>query len=142
MSTVRLTGARPEAGAASVESLWTRPLKLPVAIGIALLALILYAAFEHGGVALPADARVEVGVAVVAVAAAAGWLWSRTLRISAPKGGAVGLLLLTAFACWSAVTLVWSIAPDQTRIELNRAISYVIVLCIAIAVGASHPRAV
>ena len=31
----------------------------------------------------------------------------------------------------------WSVAPDQTWIELNRAITYVIVLCLAIALGAS-----
>src|SRR5205807_5189263 len=35
-----------------------------------------------------------------------------------------------------------SVAPNQTWIELNGAITYVITLCIAIALGASSPRAI
>jgi hypothetical protein len=114
---------------------------LPAVIGIALLALILYAAFDHGAVALPADTRLQVAIAAIAAVAGAGWLWSGTLRLWAPRSAVVGTVLLAAFACWSGITVLWSVAPDQTWIELNRAIAYVIVLCLAIAVGASLARA-
>jgi hypothetical protein len=141
MSTVQLSDRDAEARAAPLDSVGARSLTLPLAIGVALLALVLYAAFEHGAVALPAGTRVEVSVAAIAAIAAAGWLWSGTLRISASRVGIAGVLLLAAFACWSAITLLWSVSPDQTWIELNRVLAYVIVLCLAIALGASHPRA-
>jgi len=114
---------------------------LPVAIAVALLALVLYAAFDHGAAALPVDTRLQVAIAAIAAAAGAGWLWSGTLRPSAPRSAVAGTVLLAAFACWSGITVLWSVAPDQTWIELNRAIAYVIVLCLAIAVGASLARA-
>jgi hypothetical protein len=138
MSTIRLTGARTTA----TEAVKASKLTLPVGIAIALFALILYAAFEHGAVALPADARVEVLVAAIALVAGVGGLWSGRLRIAASATGVVGLLLLVAFACWSGITLVWSVAPDQTWIELNRAFTYVIVVGVAIALGASYPGAI
>src|SRR5437588_9687748 len=138
MSTIQLTGARPTVP----EAVRTRTPKLPVGIATSLFALILYAAFEHGAVTLPAGARIEVAAAAIALVAGVGLVWSRTLRISAPTAGAIGLLLLLAFACWSGVTLVWSVAPDQTWIELNRALAYAIVLGVAITLGASYPRAI
>lgn len=116
--------------------------KLPVALAAALLLLILYAAFDHGAVALPVDTRLQVAIAAIAAVAGAGWLWSGTLRLSAPRSAIAGTVLLAAFACWSGITVLWSVAPDQTWIELNRAIGYVIVLCLAIAVGASLANAV
>ena len=94
---------------------------LPLAIAVALLALVLYAAFDHGAVALPVDTRLQVAIAAIAAVA--------------------GTVLLAAFACWSGITVLWSVAPDQTWIELYRAIAYVIALCLAIAVGASLARA-
>ncbi|HEY2771597.1 MAG TPA: O-antigen ligase family protein [Solirubrobacteraceae bacterium] len=86
-------------------------------------------------------ARIEVGLAVVAVLAAIAGLWFGTLRLAAPRLALAGLALLTAFAAWSGVTVLWSVAPDQTWIEVNRALTYVIVLSLAIALGASDPRA-
>ncbi len=114
----------------------------PVLIAAALLVLILYAAFDHGAVGLSVDTRVEVAVAALAVFGAAAWLISGTIRLSASRTAAAGVVLLAAFACWSGITVFWSVAPDQTWIELNRAISYVLVLCLAIAAGASDERAV
>src|SRR5437868_13774021 len=109
MSTVQLSNRHAEARAAPLESAGAGTLTLQVAIGVALLALILYAAFEHGAVALPAATRVEVVVAAIAALAVAGWLWSGTLRISASSVGIVGVVLLAAFACWSAIILLWSV---------------------------------
>lgn len=115
--------------------------RLPVLIGGALLCIVLYAAFDHGAVSVSAGARVEVAVsAVAAVTAAAlglGAVWFRGVSRSA----LIGLGLLGGFACWCAVTLLWSVAPDQTWIEFNRAVLYALVAGLAIALGASHPRA-
>jgi hypothetical protein len=145
MSTAQLTGGHGGLPGESAEALSGRSsaaLSMPLTIAAALLLLVLYAAFDHGGVALPVDTRLQVAVAAIAAVAGAGWLWSGTLRFSAPLAAVAGTALLAAFACWSGVTLLWSVAPDQTWIELNRAIAYVIVLCLAIGVGASHAHAV
>jgi len=119
-----------------------RTARAPVALAGALLAIMLYAAFAHGAVSMSTYARIQVAVAVVAAIAGAVGLWSGALSFSAPRLAIGGVCLLAAFAAWSGVTVLWSVAPDQTWIELNRAITYVIVLCLAIALGASDHRSV
>src|SRR5437764_8168276 len=104
--------------------------RAPMLLAGALLALILYAAFEHGAVATAPEARVQVAIAIVAALAAGAWLWSGTLRFSAPGLATVGIGLLAAFAVWSGISLLWSVSPDHTWLSLNRAITYVIVLCL------------
>jgi hypothetical protein len=105
-----------------------------------LLLLLLYAAFDHGAASVAAGARIQAVVAAIAAAASGGLLWTGTLRFAAPRVAVVGLGLLAAFACWSGITVAWSVAPDQTWLELNRAITYVLVLALAVVVGASHRR--
>jgi len=113
-----------------------------VVLAAALLALVLYAAFSHGAVGSPAEARLQVVLAGIAAVAGGAWLWSGTLRFSAPRRAVAGIGLLSAFALWSAVTLLWSVAPDNTWLELNRVLTYVIVLVLAVVLGASTKRAV
>ncbi len=113
-----------------------------VALTWALLLVLLYAAFDHGGGAVAAGARIDGAVAVIAAAAAAGILWSGSLRFSAPRRAMVAVGLLAAFALWSGISIAWSVAPNQTWIELNRAISYALVLALAVTVGASHARSI
>jgi hypothetical protein len=115
--------------------------RAPAALAVALLLLVLYAAFSHGAASQAAGARIQVAVAVVATLAGVAGLWYGTLRFSAPPLALAGLVLLTGFAAWSGVTVFWSVAPDQTWLELNRALLYVVVLCLAIALGASDRRA-
>ncbi len=110
-----------------------------VLIGL-LCALLLYAAFDHGAVSVAAQARLQLAVAIIATFAAAAGLWSGTLRFTAPPLALSGLALLLAFAAWSGLTLIWSVAPDQTWTEVNRALTYALVLAVAIAAGASHER--
>jgi hypothetical protein len=112
----------------------------PAAICAGLLIVILYAAFAHGGVALADATRVELGVAVVGAAAGAVLLWTGALLPSVPALATAGAVLLGLFACWDGVTLAWSVAPNQTWIELNRVIAYVTVLVVAIATGAAAAR--
>jgi hypothetical protein len=147
MATAELTGPHSGApgggqGGAALGARAGAGVRFPLAITAALLVVILYAAFEHGAVTLPAEARLQVAIAALAAAAGGAWLWTGTLRLAAPRIALIGTALLAAFACWSGITLFWSVAPDQTWIELNRAITYVIVLCLAIALGASYAGAI
>jgi hypothetical protein len=148
MSTVQLSspglaeaGPDVEAGiGVSVPDAGRRPSRAPIALIVALLLLILYAAFAHGADSDPAEARVQVALSVVAALAAIAWLWSGTLRVTARPIAIAAAALLAGFALWSGLTLLWSVAPDQTWLEFNRDLAYVIVLVLAFAAGASHRR--
>src|SRR5437588_239311 len=146
MSTAELTGTTPGTPGSSrhapLAAAGEARSRFPALLTTALLVVVTYAAFDHGAVSLPAEARLQVVIAALAAAAGAAWLWTGTLRLAAPRLAVAGMALLAAFACWSGITLVWSVAPNQTWIELNRAIAYVITLCLAIALGASYARAI
>jgi hypothetical protein len=118
----------------------TAPSRAPGALAVALLLIVLYAAFAHGADSDPAEARVQVGLSLVAALAGIGWLWNGTIRIRARSLALAGTVLLAAFAVWNGLTLLWSVAPNQTWLELNRDLAYVLVLVLAIGVGASHRR--
>jgi hypothetical protein len=135
------TGATlsPRVGAGEREGSWPWA-SLPVGIGIVLLAAILYAAFAHGAVTRSADTRVELVVVGLAVLGALGWLWVGAIRLRAPRLAFAGAVLLGAYACWSGVSVIWSVAPDNSWIEVNRVLTLLLVLGLSIAIGASHPR--
>ena len=80
-------------------------------------------------------ARIEVALAAIAALAGAAWLWTGTLRFAAPRLALAGIALLAVFAVWNGLTVLWSVSPDQTWVEFNRALSYVLVLCLAVALG-------
>lgn len=109
---------------------------------LALVAASTYAVFAHGGVGLPEAPRLQVAIAVVSIGAAIAWLFTRTLSVRACTEAWIGVGLLFAFAVWCGVTLLWSVAPDDTWAQVNRTISYGLVAVLAIAVGTSAPRAV
>lgn len=108
----------------------------------ALSLLILYAAFDHGAISISAQARVQAALSVIAAVAAAVWVWSGALRLAVRPMALAGLGALAAFAVWSGVTVVWSVAPDQTWLEFNRALTYVLALGVALLAGASHRRSI
>lgn len=118
----------------------TRP---GAALALALVAACLYAAFAHGAVGLPDEARLQVGLAIVAVCAAGSWLvGAGGVRFAAPVEAWWGAGLLAAFAAWCGLSLLWSATPDRTWVELNRAIAYTLVVVLAIGAATSAPRAV
>src|SRR2546421_4788468 len=143
MSTAELTGTPRAPGGAREAQLGAEAAaigRLPAVLTTALLLVVLYAAFEHGAVSLAVEARIQVVIAALAAAAGAALLWTGSLRLAAPRLALAGMALLAAFACWNAITLAWSVAPNQSWIEVNRAIAYVITLCLAFALGASSVR--
>jgi hypothetical protein len=139
MSTVEIArrGALARAGERDVAVRSSRAATFLLA---ALSLLVLYAAFDHGATGVSDQARVQTALSMIAVAAAVAWLWNGALRFSAPRTAIAGLATLAAFAVWSGVTLAWSVAPDQTWLELNRALSYVLALGLALLAGASRRR--
>ena len=114
--------------------------------GAALLAALIlactYAVFAHGAVGLPEEPRLQIGIALIAVGAAVGLLLTRTLQLRAPAEAWIAVGLLAGFAVWCGISLLWSVAPERTWAHVNRAISYALVVVLAMALASSLPRAI
>jgi hypothetical protein len=119
-----------------------RPARSGGVLAVALVAACAYAVFAHGAVGLPEEPRLQIGVALVAIVAAAGWLYFGTLRMRAPAAVWVAVGLLAVFAVWCGVTLLWSVAPDRTWAYINRGVAYTLVVVLAIAAASSTPRVI
>src|SRR5579875_2192381 len=111
-----------------------------LSLTVALLVIVLYAAFAHGAVSVADGAWLQAAVAASAALAAAACLWRGTLRFAAPRGALVAVALLAGFAVWSGISLLWSVSPDGTWSEFNRDLTYLLVACVALAAGASDRR--
>lgn len=114
-----------------------QPLALALALGIALV----YAGFASGATGLPEEGYVQVWLAAVSIAAVAGLTFGRSLRALAGAPAGLGLALLAGFAAWCALSLAWSIAPDETWLEANRALAYLMAAGLGVVLGSSAPRA-
>jgi hypothetical protein len=140
------TPARPRVAATpvGVRPVRTRtpPARSGGALVVGLVAACAYAVFAHGAVGLPEEPRLQIAVAIVAILAAAGWLFFGTLRLRAPAPVWVAVGLLAAFAVWCGVTLLWSVAPDRTWAYINRSVAYTLVVVLAIAAASSAPRTI
>src|SRR4051794_6936582 len=110
-------------------------------LGIGLAAALVYAAFADGAIALPMEARLQVGVAALALLAIGALLFGRGIRASSTTAGWAGLALLVVFAAYSGLSLAWSIAPDGSWGELNRTLAYALVAAVGLVAGSSLPRA-
>lgn len=142
---VRGGGTRPPFPGRRLPDAVASSLRRPTAAGtlvLGLLALLAYAAFAHGGLRSSTELRIQVAVAAIAAIAGIAWIWTGSLRFYAPSTALAGLVALLGFAVWSGVSLLWSVAPDQTWIEVNRDLTYVLALGLAMLAGASHRRAV
>ncbi len=107
-----------------------------------LVAVCVYAVFADGAVGLPEEPRLQIAIALVALGAAVGLLLTRTLALRAPVEAWVGIGLLAGFAVWCGVSLLWSVAPERTWAHVNRAVTYTLVVVLAIALASSIPRAI
>src|SRR5438128_862492 len=105
------------------------------ALTAALLAALAYAVFAHGAASQPNGARVQVGLAALALVAVGAWLLLGGVRVAAPPAGWAGLGVLVLFAAWTGLSLAWTVAPSGTWTQLNRTISYGLVAALALAAG-------
>ena len=137
MATTAIRPARPAPASNEPGARGRSPALLGVALGVA----VLYAMFAEGAIGLPQESVLQVGVAAIALATLAALLYGRDLRASAAPVAVAGLALLAAFAVWSGLSVAWSIAPDQSWLEFNRALAYVLVAALALVLGSSLPRA-
>ena len=113
-----------------------------VALLVALLLACLYAAFAHGAVQVPDETRVQISLAALALVTAAWWLGGGGVRPAAAPAAWLGVALLAGFAAWCTVSFAWSVTPDRTWLEVNRAIAYALVVVLAIAAAGTAPRAI
>ncbi len=102
---------------------------------------MLYAAFASGAIRIPDESRLQLIVAAIALPTLGATLFG-ALRFEASGRAVAGLGLLAGFAAWSALSITWSVAPDETWLEANRAIAYALVAALGIVLGSSLPRAI
>src|SRR3954471_18709061 len=111
-----------------------------------LLAVVLagcgYAAFAHGAIDLGAEARVQVVLALAGLALAALALGGGRLVPRASPVAWAGAAALVAFACWCGLSIAWSLTPDLSWQETNRAVAYALCVVLALAIGTHAPRAI
>jgi hypothetical protein len=92
--------------------------------------LIVYLAFQNGGYDLVV--RSQVGIAVwwiVLLGALVG-----VLPVTRPgRAGWIGLLLLGAFAAWTALSLTWTESHERTMAEAGRVAAYLGIFALALA---------
>ncbi len=130
------TEARAHAGDPPV-----RTPRTPALLGAGLAAAVVYATFASGAIGIPQESRLQIGVAALAFATLAALLFGRDLRVAGGSLAVPGIALLAGFAVWSGLSIAWSVAPDESWLELNRGIAYTLVVGLALALGSSLPRA-
>ncbi|WP_249011792.1 O-antigen ligase family protein [Conexibacter sp. DBS9H8] len=116
--------------------------RAPQALGVALFAACLYAAFAGGAIRTPDEPRLQVGIALITIAAAIIGVIAGTPTPTVPRRVRLGVGLLAGFWAWSAVSLAWSASPDGTWVATNRVFAYLLVLILAVRLGASLPNAI
>ena len=104
-------------------------------LGAALVVAVLYAAFASGSIGIPEESRLQIGVALIALGALAALVFARGLRASPAPLAVVGLALLAGFALWSGLSTAWSVSPDESWLEFNRAITYALMAALGLVLG-------
>lgn len=113
----------------------------PTALGIGLLAVLAWATFSNGAIRVSDGAEVEIGLALLGIGTLAAFGAGWGLHARARAGGWLGVGFLVAFAAWCALSISWSISPDESWIEANRAMGYALAAGLALVLGASLARA-
>ena len=121
-----------------------RPARPPLGVAVlaALLGVVALAALAGGAVDQPEKAWLEAAVALAGILTAAAWLGSGGLRAGASPLAIAAAVLLGGYAVWAAASLIWSVAPDRSWSEANRAIAYAVLVAVALVVGGAVPRAI
>ena len=124
MPAMAATATRPAGSSARIRARTGDVPPGAAALGVALLVATAYAVFASGAIGVTDQARFQVIVAAIAFGTLAGLLFGRGLRFEPSRGAMLGVGLLVGFAAWCALSITWSIAPDQSWLEANRALSY------------------
>ena len=141
-TTTRRPAAGTRAGAGARPSSPAGGRELPAAaLGIALAVAVVYASFASGAIGVAQGSRLQIGVARDRLRHPGGLLYGRGLRVQAPATARWGVALLAGFAAWAALSITWSVAPDQSWLDANRALAFTLVAGLGIALGSSLPRA-
>ncbi len=111
----------------------TRPSRAGQRLLIGLVALCAYAAFARGATDLGAETRLQVLLTALAVAAAVAWLGVAAPAPTIDRRAGLAVGLLTGFAVWCGLSLLWSVAPADTWVEVNRTIEYALFTALALA---------
>src|SRR5436305_1864234 len=93
--------------------------------------LIVYLALSDGGYGIVE--RSEVGIAVWWIVLV-GTLVGVLPVAGGTRGGRVMLVLLGAFAAWTALAMTWTESQERTSIEVARVATYLGVFALALAV--------
>ena len=101
-----------------------------------LLAAVAFAAFSGGAIEIPAETRLEVGIAVLGLLCVA-WICLGHLQVGRSPLAWAGVGLLVALGVWSGLSTAWSAAPDESWLAANAAIAYAAVAAIALVAGSS-----
>ncbi len=102
---------------------------------------VVYAAFANGSIGIPEESWLQAGVALVCLGTLAVLLYGSGLRADAGPAARWGIGLLVGFAAWAALSITWSVAPDASWLNANRALAYALVAGLGIVLGSSVPRA-
>jgi hypothetical protein len=106
-----------------------------------LLAAVGYAAFASGATRSGDASWLQAGLATTALLAACMAAAGAGVRARTSRLGAAGLALLLGLALWTALSILWSEAPDRTWLQANRGLAYVLAAALGLVVGTSLPRA-
>ncbi len=117
------------------------PRGAPAVLLVGLLACVLHAAFAGGGSGPPQETLVQLVLLALAGFACAAWLYGNGVAFAGSRLAWTGVALLGGFAVWSAASVAWSVAPDRSWEEANRALAAALVVLLGVAVGSSLPRA-
>jgi O-antigen ligase len=107
----------------------------------ALAIVAAWAIFSHGATSQEDEAELQIALCALGLIALVGLLFSPRVRLRAPRPALAGLALLVLFAAWSGWSIDWSIAPEQSWVQLNRWAAYALAAGLALVIGSSLARA-
>ncbi len=130
---VSVAASAPPVAARRVASAPAPPSVAARRILIGLIALCAYAAFSRGGTDLASETRLQVLLAALALTAAVAWIGLASPAPLFSRKSLIALGLLAGFAVWCGLSLLWSVSPADTWVEVNRSIEYVLFTALVLA---------
>jgi hypothetical protein len=107
---------------------------------VAAAALIAFVFVTSGGLGQTPDAAHTWAEIVLIALAGAAAIAVLMLGAPGPAWGAVTLALFAAVAALSAISIAWSVVPDQSWLSADQTLSYVAVFGIALVLGRLFPE--